>query len=163
MVVFPRQTLFEQSNDVTQLQVSGHEVLGWWVVAREDSGGWAGFPTRKMMEGYTELCLHYTCHHHHHHHHHHHQQHHVLHLEFRKHENWGSPSPGSARRKRLNPSWSTKLQEHDLTGAAAESLVRGAQLPKVLQQKVLKAQHRWLVVGDGSTIGGLVGKKKWRF
>eukprot|EP00434_Breviolum_minutum_P033315 symbB.v1.2.029476.t2/scaffold3232.1/size62355/2 len=64
VVVFPRQTLFEQSNDVTQLQVSGHEVLGWWVVARE---------------------------------------------------------------------------EHDLTGAVAENLVRGAQLPKVLQQKVLKA------------------------
>lgn len=35
VVVFPRQTLFEQSHDVTQLQVSGHEVLGWWVVARE--------------------------------------------------------------------------------------------------------------------------------
>ena len=35
VVVFPRQTLFEQSPDVTQLQVSGHEVLGWWVVARE--------------------------------------------------------------------------------------------------------------------------------
>jgi len=59
VVVFPRQTLFEQSNDVTQLQVSGHEVLGWWVVAREDSRG-VGFPTRKMMEGYTELYLHDT-------------------------------------------------------------------------------------------------------
>ena len=36
VVVFPRRTLFEQREDVTQLQVSGHEVLGWWVVAREE-------------------------------------------------------------------------------------------------------------------------------
>ena len=36
VVVFPRRTLFEQREDVTQLQVSGHEVLGWWVVARKE-------------------------------------------------------------------------------------------------------------------------------
>lgn len=64
VVVFPRQTLFEQSHDVTQLQVSGHEVLGWWVVARED---------------------------------------------------------------------------HELDGTLAETMMRRAQLPKTMQQKVLKA------------------------
>lgn len=36
VIVFPRKTLFEQSKDVTELQVSGHEVLGWWVVARKE-------------------------------------------------------------------------------------------------------------------------------
>ncbi|CAE7469928.1 psmA7 [Symbiodinium natans] len=34
VIVFPRRTLFEQSFDVSQLQVSGHETLGWWVVAK---------------------------------------------------------------------------------------------------------------------------------
>ncbi|CAE7290122.1 petJ [Symbiodinium sp. CCMP2592] len=37
VIVFPRRTLFEQSFDVSQLQVSGHETLGWWVVAKDSS------------------------------------------------------------------------------------------------------------------------------
>ena len=43
VIVFPRKTLFEQLSDVTELQVSGHEVLGWWVVAKEETRpAWLG-------------------------------------------------------------------------------------------------------------------------
>lgn len=75
----------------------------------------------------------------------------VLHLKVRKIQTLGAfPFPGRC------------LQEHDLTGAVAENLVRGAQLPKVLQQKVLKAHRNggWEVVI--TTIGGLLGNF-WRF
>eukprot|EP00930_Biecheleria_cincta_P001211 TRINITY_DN10236_c2_g1_i1.p1 TRINITY_DN10236_c2_g1~~TRINITY_DN10236_c2_g1_i1.p1 ORF type:complete len:399 (-),score=77.53 TRINITY_DN10236_c2_g1_i1:99-1295(-) len=36
VIVFPRRVLFEQGADVGQLQVSGHEILGWWIVPRAE-------------------------------------------------------------------------------------------------------------------------------
>eukprot|EP00931_Biecheleriopsis_adriatica_P069275 TRINITY_DN43141_c0_g1_i1.p1 TRINITY_DN43141_c0_g1~~TRINITY_DN43141_c0_g1_i1.p1 ORF type:complete len:422 (-),score=96.18 TRINITY_DN43141_c0_g1_i1:69-1334(-) len=34
VIVFPRRVLFEQGTDVSQMQVAGHEVLGWWIVPK---------------------------------------------------------------------------------------------------------------------------------
>ena len=35
-MVFPRKVLNQQGEDVSRLQVAGHEILGWWILPRRD-------------------------------------------------------------------------------------------------------------------------------
>lgn len=36
VIVFPRKVLNQQGEDVSRLQVAGHEILGWWILPRRE-------------------------------------------------------------------------------------------------------------------------------